>query len=108
MNPATSSDSASKQIEGRTLGFGQRRNEHHHEHRKQNGERIPAMLLGVHDGGEIQRPGKQQHGDDDEADRDFVGYHLCGAAQGGEETVFRIRRPAAHDDAVDAERRDRE
>ena len=57
---------------------------------------------------QVQRPGAHEHGDDDEADRDLVGDHLGRRAQRAEERVFRVRGPAAHDDAVDAERRDRE
>ena len=66
------------------------------------------VILRDHDVGEVQRADAEQHGDDDEADRDFVGHHLRRRAQRAEERVFRVRRPAAHDDAVDAERRDRE
>ena len=60
------------------------------------------------DVGQVQRAGAQQHGDDDEADRDFVGHHLRRRAQRRQERIFRVRRPAGHDDAVDAERRDGE
>ena len=82
------------------------------EHREQR-EPVPAedAVLGVlrlDDLRQVQRAGAQQHGDDHEADRDLVGHHLRGRAQRAQERVFRVRRPAAHDDAVDAERRDRE
>ena len=60
------------------------------------------------DARQVQRAGAHEHRDDDEADRDLVGDHLGRRAQRAEERVFRVRRPAAHDDAVDAERRDRE
>ena len=46
--------------------------------------------------------------DHDEAHRDFVAHHLRRAAHRAEEGVFRIRRPAGDDDAIDAERADRE
>ena len=68
----------------------------------------PDVLLRLDDVGQVQRAGAQQHGDDDEADRDLVGHHLRRRAQRAEEGVFRVRRPAGHDDAVDAERADRE
>ena len=57
---------------------------------------------------QVERADAQQHGDDDEADGDLVGDHLRRRAQRAEEGVFRVGRPARHDDAVDAERRDRE
>ena len=57
---------------------------------------------------QVQRAHAEQHRDDHEADRDFVGHHLRGRAQRAEEGVFRVRRPAGHDDAVDAERGDGE
>jgi hypothetical protein len=56
----------------------------------------------------FSEPTTEQHGDDDEADRDFVGHHLRGRTQRAEERVLRVRRPAAHDDAVHAERGDGE
>ena len=65
-------------------------------------------LLRQHDVGEVERADAEQHGDDDEADRDFVGHHLRGRAQRAEERIFRVRRPAAHDDAIDLERGDGE
>ena len=66
----------------------------------------PAWLFD--DVGQVHRTDQQQHGDDDEADRDFVAHHLRRRAQAAEERILRVRRPAAHDDAVDAERGDRE
>ncbi len=67
-----------------------------------------AVRLRVDDGRQVERTDQQQHGDDHEADGDFVGDHLRRRAQRAEERILRVRRPAAHDDAVDAERRDRE
>ena len=66
------------------------------------------VVLRQHDVGEVERADAEQHGDDDEADRDLVGHHLRGRAQRAEERIFRVRRPAAHDDAVDLERGDGE
>ena len=56
----------------------------------------------------IERACAEQHGDDDETDRDFVGDHLRRRAQRREEGVFRVRRPARHDHAVDLQARDGE
>ncbi len=50
----------------------------------------------------------EQNRDEHEADRNFVGHHLRRGTQRREKRIFRIRRPAAHDDAIDGERRDRE
>src|SRR5258706_4170672 len=99
-------------IERRTIGLGKSRDEEQHKHRKQEGrEHIPAADIGAlrpHDVGEVQGAREQQDGDQDEADRDLVRDHLGSRAQRAQEGVFRIRRPASHDDPVDAERRDRE
>ena len=75
---------------------------------RQAGVRAEPMLLRIDDLGQVERADAQQHGDDDEADRDLVGDHLRGRAQRAEERILRVRRPAAHDDAVDAERGDGE
>ena len=42
-------------------------------------EHIPvpeSARLGLDDDGEIHRTGEQQHGDNDKANRDFIGDHL--------------------------------
>ena len=101
-----------RQVEGRAVRLGHRRDEEHHEHREQP-EPVPAEdaergVLRHDDPRQVQGAGAQQHADDDEADGDLVGDHLRRRAQRAEERVFRVRGPAAHDDAVDAERRDRE
>ncbi len=112
MKPATSSDSASSRVEGRPVGLGQRRDEEHHEHRQERqpvpAEQPPGAVLRLDDADEIERAGEQQHGDDDEADRDFVGDHLRRRPERGEEGVFRVRRPARHDHAVDLQAGDGE
>jgi hypothetical protein len=77
------------------------------EHRKQRDDE-PHRLLRADDLGQVQRAHAEQHGDDHEAHRDFVGDHLRRRAQRAEEGVFRVRRPARDDDAIDAERADRE
>ena len=101
-----------RQVEGRPVRLRHRRDEEDHEHREQPqpipAEEADAGVLRAHDVGEVERPGAHQDGDDDEADRDLVGHHLGGRAQRREEGVFRVRGPAADDDAVHAERRDRE
>ncbi len=99
------------EVERRAVRFGQRRDEEDDEHREQRqpvpAEKPKARVLRAHDVGEVQRSGAEQHGDDHEADRDFVGDHLRRRAQRRQERIFRVRRPAGHDDAVDAERGDR-
>ena len=100
------------QVERGPVGLRQRRDEEDHEHRQQPqpipAEEAPRRILRLDDGREIERADQEQHGDDDEADRDLVGDHLRRRAQRGQERIFRIRRPAGHDDAVDAERGDGE
>ncbi len=70
-------------------------------------EQPETAVLRFDDRAQVQRTCTQQNGDDHEADGNFVRDHLRGGAQRGKERVFRIRRPASHDDAVHAERRDR-
>ena len=120
MKPATSSDSASTRSNGRPVGLGQRRDEEDDEHRQQRQPvpverragrpaRVPMPdLLRIDDVGEVERADAQDHGDDDEADRHLVGHHLRGRAQRAHERILRVRRPAAHDDAVDGERGQRQ
>src|SRR5579872_3574045 len=100
------------QIERRTVGLRQGRDEEDDEHREQR-QPIPAdkaqtSILRSDNVGEVERSGAQQHRDDHEADRDFVRDHLRRGAQSGEERIFRIRRPAGHDDSIDAKRGNRE
>ena len=90
------------QIEGRAVGFGERRDVEHHEHREQRQpepveERQPRhaehvgeahFLLRDDDVVQVQRADAEQHGDDDEADRDFVGHHLRGRTERAEEGYF--------------------
>src|SRR5205085_10209827 len=80
----------------------------HDEQQKEEGESEAAMRLGVHNGGEVEQTGEEQNGDDHETDGNFVGNHLRGRAQAAEERIFRIRCPASHDDAINAERGDGE
>ena len=110
MKPATSSDSASRQVERRPVGLGERRDEEHHEHREER-QPIPAEqpkrpALRLHHLVQIERARAEQHGDDDEADRHLVGDHLRRRAKRGEEGIFVVRGPAGHDHAVDLQRRD--
>ncbi len=120
MKPATSSDSASTRSKGgrfvsasaemkKMMNIGN--SDSQCQSRKVLGRpslRAEPVLLRQDDVGQVQRADAEQHGDDDEADRDFVGHHLRRRAQRAEERVFRVRRPAAHDDAVDVERGDGE
>ena len=120
MKPATSSDSASTRSNGgrlvsasaemkNTTNIGNSASQYQSSAEVgRPSVRAEAGLLRVDDGGHVERADAQQHGDDDEADRDLVGDHLRRRAQRAQERVFRVRRPAAHDDAVDAERGDRE
>ena len=72
------------------------------------GHDVPDVPLRPDDVGKVERARGDQHAEDDEADRDLVAHHLRRGAQGAEEGVARVRRPAGHDHAVDAERADRE
>ncbi len=65
-------------------------------------------VLRLDDLAEVQRAGEQKHGDDDEADGDLVGDHLRRRAQRRKEWILRVRGPAAHDHAVNRQRRDGE
>ena len=62
----------------------------------------------VDDRRQVEAARPQHDRDQDEADRDLVADHLRRRADRREERVFRVRRPARQDDAVDAERRRRE
>src|SRR5205807_1814668 len=55
---------------------------------------------------QVERAGTEKHGDQDKADRDLVGDHLCGRAQRAEKRVTGIRGPAGQNDPIDAERAD--
>ena len=112
MKPATSSNSASSRSKGgrlvsasaemkNTTNIGQQR-------QPVPAEQPERAVLRLDDVAEIERAGAEQHGDDDEADRDLVGDHLRRRAERGEEGVFRVRRPAGHDHAVDLKARDGE
>ena len=112
MKPATSSDSASGRSKGGRLvsasaemkkmtTIGKSGSQY-----QLNRPKRPACASTM--SRQVERARAEQHGDDDKADRDFVGDHLRGRAQRAQERIFRVRGPAAHDDAVDAERRDRE
>ena len=118
--PATSSDSASGRSNGgrlvsasaemkNTMNIGNSCSQFQSSSELGSAGVVPgpsfcALTMSVR----LSEPDAQQHGDDDEADRDLVGHHLRGRAQRAEERVLRVRRPAAHDDAVDAERGDGE
>ena len=113
MKPATSSDSASGRSKGGRLvsaraemkkitNIGNSGSQYQPKHAA---GRVSCAVDDVASGS-ASRP--EQHGDDDEADRDLVGDHLRRRAQRAEERILRVRSPAAHDDAVDAERGDRE
>ncbi|OIQ66629.1 hypothetical protein GALL_517980 [mine drainage metagenome] len=67
-----------------------------------------ARILRLDHARQIERACTQQHGDNDKTDRDFVTHHLRRRAKRREERIFRVRRPAGHDDAVDRQRGNRE
>ena len=94
-----------------TVCLGEHRNEKYNKHRQQ-WQPVPgpetAALLGHNNIGQVQGPDAHQHRDYHETNGDFVRHHLCRRAQRSEKGVFRIARPARHDNAVDTERRDRE
>ena len=79
-------------VERRPVGLGERRDEKDHRHWEQRqpvpAEKTPFAVLRLDNGGEIERADAEQHGDDDEADRDFVGHHLRRRAQRRQEWIF--------------------
>ena len=114
MKPATSSDSASTRSNGgrlvsasaetkKTTNIGNSGSQYQPKHAASR--RVLRLRRCAE---RLSEPAHEQHGDDDEADRDFVGHHLRRRAQRREERIFRVRRPARHDDAVDHQRGDRE
>ena len=120
MKPATSSDSASGRSNGgrlvsasaemkKTTNIGNRPSQC--QSRREFGRpepRAEADLLSSTMSVRLSEPTHSSTVMMHEADRDLVGHHLRGRAQRAEEGVFRVRGPAAHDDAVDAERGDGE
>ena len=112
MKPATSSDSASSRSKGGRLvsASAETKNTTNIGSKRQPvpAEQAEGAVLRLDDLVQIERAGAEQHGDDDEADRDFVGDHLRCGAERGEEGVFGVRGPAGHDHAVDLQGRDGE
>ena len=120
MKPATSSDSASGRSNGgrfvsasaemkKTTNIGNSGSQYQSRIDCGRPMLVPtpifwALTISVR----FKEPTQQQHGDDDEADGDFVGDHLGRRPERPHERILRVRGPATHDDAVDAERRDRE
>ena len=95
------------QVERVPVGLGQDRGDEDHEHREVRDEE-PDVPLRAHDVRQIERAGRDQDAEDDQADRDLVAHHLRRAAQSAQEGIARVAGPAGHDHAVDAERADRE
>ena len=96
-----------RQVERRAVGLGQRRHEEDHEHRQQRQPEPfeePARTRAITTWVRLSEPTHEQHRDQHEADRNFVGHHLRRRAQHAQEGIFRVRRPAGDDDAVNAER----
>jgi hypothetical protein len=111
MKPATSSDSASARSKGGRFvsASAEMKNTRTSGRAAASTSRTGRLrVLRLDDRREIERADAEQHGDDHEADRDLVGDHLRRRAQRAEERVLRVRSPTAHDDAVHAERGDRE
>ena len=59
--------------------------------------------LGFYDFSEIEGAGAQDDANEGEAEGELVADHLRGRAEGAEERVFVVRRPAGECDAVDAD-----
>ena len=70
-------------------------------------ERDRSLLLD-HDLAEAQRPGQDEHADQGEAEDQLVGDDLRRRAEPAEQRVAVGRGVGAEDDAVDADRADRE
>jgi hypothetical protein len=69
----------------------------------------PAVVgLVLDDLAEVEFAEIEQHRNDREAERDFVGNHLRGGAHAADERVFRVGRPAGQGDAINGERGDGE
>ena len=73
------------------------------------GSDVPGRVgLRLHDVDERERARHQDHAEHAERERDLVGDELRAGAHRAEERELRVGRPAAEDEAVDAERADRE
>ena len=112
MKPATSSDSASTRSKGGRLVSARAemkkitnigRSGSQYQPRRPKRESCALTISS-----RFSEPTQSRTVIEHEADRDFVGDHLRRRAQRREKRIFRVRRPAAHDDAIDGERRDRE
>ena len=95
-------------VERRAVGFGDTRDEIDDEQRQQRPheplEHARVARLRHDDVRQVQAAGGDQHADQREAHRDFVGHDLRRGAHRAEERVLRVRRPAREDDPVHAER----
>ncbi len=111
MKPATSSDSASGRSKGGRLVSASAEMKNSTTIGRCGSQyqlnRPEPPCCASHDIAEVHRPGRDDDADDDQPQRHLVGNHLRRRAQRAEERVFRVRRPAAHDHAVNLERRDR-
>mmetsp|Transcript_18462 Transcript_18462/g.30091 ORF Transcript_18462/g.30091 Transcript_18462/m.30091 type:complete len:229 (-) Transcript_18462:2451-3137(-) len=93
-----------RQVERGPVGLCQGADKEQEDHRQMR-QPVPAKepvsgVLRVHDGPEIHRACGQDHTNDDQTDADLIRNHLRRRAERAEEWIFRVRRPAAHDHAV--------
>ena len=66
------------------------------------------VVLVVDDAFEVERAGDEEDAEDGDAQRDFVADELGAGAEGAEEAVLVVGRPAAEDDGVDRQAADGE
>ena len=97
------------QVEGEPRRLGEGGHEKHEEaERLREGVPHARVGLGVHDRVELERPGREHHAQEAEAQRNLVGYELGARAQAAEEAILVVARPAAQEYAVDGDARERE
>jgi hypothetical protein len=112
MKPATSSDSASGRSKGGRLVSASAEMKNRTTIGRCGSQyqlnKPVGPVLRRHDAPKVHRAGRDDDADDDQAQRDLVGNHLRRRPQRPQEGVFRVRRPAAHDHAVNLKRGDGE
>ena len=97
-----------RHVERRTVGFGEAADEKQDESdRLQKDEPVARVELRVDDAHHAQRAGGHDQADQRHRDRDLVADELRRRAQARKQRELAVRRPAAQDDAVHADRRDR-
>ena len=68
-------------------------------------EKAQIAILRCNNCAKIHRSGRNNHSNDDQPHRDFIGNHLRCRAQGAEKGIFRVGGPTAHNHPINFERR---